>query len=137
MPKKRKRRVSSSENKNPGNIFLRKVLKGSLLSLVLFFAVLLILALIMTKAGLTEIMQTILTMSASFIATFTGAFLLVGKSREKGLVTGVLMSLPLIVITSVVLLILFGNLGIRTVIMALVMMLGGALGGVARVNQRW
>lgn len=137
MPKKRKRRVSSSENKNPGDAFIRKIIKGSLLSIALFFSVLLISAFIMTKSGFSETLQTILTMSVSFVSPFAGAFLSVGKSREKGFVTGILVSLPLIVVTSAVLLILFGGLGIRTVFMALAMLLGGALGGVARVNQRW
>ena len=137
MPKKRKRKISSAESKNAGNNLQRKILKSSIVSLIVFFTVLIITAFIMTRSGVSETMQTIITMTASLVSPFLGAFLSLGKSREKGLMTGILMSLPSAVIVSAVLLILFGEIGLRTIIMSLAMLLGGALGGIARVNQRW
>lgn len=135
MPKKRKRRVSPKENENPRIVFLKRILWGSLCSLVAFFVILLILAFIVMKAGISDSMQTMLTLAASLIATFIGAFLSLRKTHEKGLLSGVLVSVPALIIMCVVLFAVFGELGVKTLVMALLMMLGGALGGIAAVNK--
>lgn len=135
MPKKRKRRVSSGENENPRKAFIKRTLYGSLFSLIAFFAILLILAFIVMKAGIADSMQTLLTLAASLLATFIGAFLSLRKTHEKGLVSGLLVSVPAIAVICIVLLAVFGELGLKTIVMALMMMLGGALGGIAAVNK--
>ena len=135
MPKNKKKRVSSKENVNPRVTFLKKIMWGSIFSLIFFFVLMLILALIVVKAGISESVQSILVFFVSLLSTFTGAFLSLRKTREKGLLSGVLASLPVIIIVSFVILAVADNVGIRTVIMSLLMMLGGALGGIAAVNR--
>ncbi len=135
MPKNKKRRVSSKENDNPRTAFLKKIMWGSIFSLISFFVMMLILALMVVKAGLSESMQNILVFFVSLLSTFTGAFLSLRKTREKGLLSGVIISLPVIVIVCFVLLAVADNVGVRTIIMSLLMMLGGALGGIAAVNK--
>lgn len=134
MPKKRKRRVSS-ENENPRKALIKRALYGSLYSLIAFFAILLILAFVVMKAGMSESMQMLLTFATSLLATFIGAFLSLRKTYEKGLVSGALVSVPAISVMCIILLAVFGNLGLKTIVMALLMMLGGALGGIAAVNK--
>ena len=80
-------------------------------------------------------MQNILVFFVSLLSTFTGTFLSLRKTREKGLMSGVITSLPEIVIVCFVLLTVADNVGVRTIIMSLLMMLGGALGGIAAVNK--
>ena len=135
MPKNKKKRVSLKENINPRVTFLKKIMWGSIFSLIFFFVLMLILALIVIKAGISESVQSILVFFVSLLSTFTGAFLSLRKTREKGLISGVLASLPVIIIVSFVILAVADNVGIRTVIMSLLMMLGGALGGIAAVNR--
>lgn len=135
MPKNKKRRVSPKENDNPRVAFLKKIMWGGLFSLISFFAMMFILALVVVKAGLSESMQNILVFFVSLLSTFTGAFLSLRKTREKGLLSGVLTSLPVIVMICFVLLAVADNVGVRTIIMSLLMMLGGALGGIAAVNK--
>ena len=135
MPKNKKKRVSSKENANPRVTFLKKMMWGSIFSLMFFFVLMLILALVVVKAGLSESMQKILVFFVSLLSTFTGAFLSLRKTREKGLLSGALASLPVIIIVSFVILAVADNVGIRTAVMSLLMMLGGALGGIAAVNR--
>ncbi|MBR3589352.1 MAG: TIGR04086 family membrane protein [Clostridia bacterium] len=135
MPKNKKRRVSSKENDNPRVAFLKKIMWGGLFSLISFFVMMLILAFIVVKSGISESMQNILVFFVSLLSTFTGTFLSLRKTREKGLLSGVITSLPVIVIVCFVLLTVADNVGVRTIIMSLLMMLGGALGGIAAVNK--
>ena len=135
MPKKRKRRIREGENDNPRKSFLRRILKGSIFSALVFFAVLLISALVTMKTSLSDTMQNFLVFFSSLLGPFAGAFLALHKTREKGLLSGVLVSVPVIVLVCIVLLAVVGTLGIKTLIMALLMMLGGALGGIAAVNK--
>ena len=135
MPKNKKKRVSSKENVNPRITFLKKIMWGSIFSLIFFFMLMFILALVVVKAGFFESMQNILVFFVALLSTFTGAFLSLRKTREKGLLTGVLSSLPVIIIVSFVILAVADNVGIRTAVMSLLMILGGALGGIAAVNR--
>ena len=135
MPKKRKRRMSSPESENSRTSFVKRILWGSLFSVILFFILMLILSLIVVKAGLSDSMQNILVFFVSLLSVFAGAFLSLRKTYEKGLLSGVLVSLPVIVFICAVLLAVVKDIGLRTAIMALLMMLGGALGGIAAVNK--
>lgn len=134
MPKKRKRRVPS-EKENPRKSVIKRILWGGLYSVVTFFVLIFILSFIVMKAGVSDSMQTLLSMASSLLAVFVGAFFALRKTREKGLVSGLLVSVPTIAAVCMILLIIFGNLGVKTIIMALLMMLGGALGGIAAVNK--
>lgn len=134
MPKKRKKRVSS-ENENSRTAFVKRILWGSLFSVIAFFVILLVLALIVVKTGLSDSMQSVLTFFSALLSTFVGAFLSLRKTHEKGLVSGLLASLPAIVTVCFVLLAAVGDVGLKTIVMSLLMMLGGALGGIAAVNK--
>lgn len=135
MPKNKKRRVSAKENESPRTAFLKKIIWDSLFSIVSFFAMMFILAFVVVKAGLSESMQNIFVFFIALLSTFIGTFLSLRKTREKGLLSGVLTSLPVIVIVCFILLAVADNVGVRTIIMSFLMMLGGALGGIAAVNR--
>lgn len=134
MPKKRKRRVAP-EKEDPRKAMLKRILWGSFYSVAAFFVLIFILSVVVMKAGMSDSMQTLLTMTSSLLAVFVGAFFSLRKTREKGMVSGLLTALPAVAVACVVLLAVFGTLGLRTVVMALLMMLGGALGGIAAVNR--
>lgn len=135
MPKKRKKRKSSSGNENSRTAFIKRILWGSLFSVVFFFVFMLILALVVVKAGLSDSMQNILVFFVSLLSVFAGAFLSLRKTCEKGLMSGFLVSLPVIVFICAVLLAVVKDISVRTAIMSLLMMTGGALGGIAAVNR--
>ena len=135
MPKNKKRKVSSKENENPCVAFMKKIMWGSIFSLISFFAMMLILALVVVKAGVSESTQKLLVFIVSLLSTFAGSFLSLRKTKEKGLLSGVLTSLPVIVIVCFVILAVADNVGVRTAIMSLLMVLGGASGGIAAVNR--
>ncbi len=135
MPKNRKRRVTSSENENSRTTFIKRILWGSLFSVIAFFAILLLLALIVVKFGVSDSMQNILVFFVSLLSTFLGAFMGLRKTHEKGLVSGSLVSVPAIIAVCLVLLTVVNDIGIKTIIMSLLMIVGGALGGIAAVNK--
>ena len=135
MPKNKKRRVSAKESDNPRTVFMKRIMWGSIFSLVSFFTTMLILALIVVKAGIPETTQRLLVFFVALLSTFIGSFISLRKTKEKGLLSGVLVSLLVIVIVCFVILAVADNVGVRTVIMSLLMMLGGALGGIAAVNK--
>jgi len=135
MPKNKKRRISSKENESPRITFMKKIMWGSVFSLISFFVMMLILAFVVVKAGISESTQKLLVFIVSLLSTFVGSFISLRKTREKGLLSGVLTSLPVIVIVCFVILAVADNVGVRTVIMSLLMVLGGALGGIAAVNK--
>lgn len=135
MQKKRKRRMTSSDSESPRVVFIKRILWGSIFSLIFFFALMFVLSLVMVKAGLSDSMQNISVFFVSLLSVFLGAFLSLRKTYEKGLVSGILVSLPVIVFVCAVLLAVVKDIGIRTAVMSLLMMLGGALGGIAAVNK--
>ncbi len=135
MPKKRKRRMSSSESENSRTAFIKRILWGSLFSVAFFFIFMLVLALVVVKAGLSDSMQNIFVFFVSLLSVLAGAFLSLRKTYEKGLMSGILVSLPVIVFVCAVLLAVVKDIGLRTAVMSLLMMLGGALGGIAAVNK--
>ncbi len=135
MPKKRKRRISSPESENSRTAFVKRIMCGSLFSVVFFFVFMLILAFVVVKAGLSDSMQNIFVFFVSLLSVFAGAFLSLRKTYEKGLMSGILVSLPVIVFICAVLLVVVKDIGLRTAIMSLLMLLGGALGGIAAVNK--
>ncbi len=134
MPEKRKRRVSS-EKENPQAVFIKRILWGSLFSVISFLVLTSITGLVVVKTGLSDSMQSLVMFFISLLSTFIGSFIALRKTHEKGLVSGLLVSLPVIVVMGCVLLGVVGDIGIKTALASLLMITGGALGGIAAVNK--
>ncbi len=136
MPKsKTRRKKQSKNNENPRTQFLKRIFRASLFSAVLFFVFLFILALFVVKIGVSDSMQNILVFFIAVFSVFAGSFAALHKTHEKGLINGTLSAVPVIIFVCMVLLIFMHKLGLKTVIMSLLMLLGGALGGIAAVNK--
>ncbi len=136
MPKKKKKRKTTSENEKSNLFLLKKILRGSVFSVIIFFALLLLLSAVIVKFGAGESIQNILVFIFAAISTFCGAFFAMRKTSEKGLFLGLAVAFPAVIMVSVVLLAVLNDIGTKTLIMALLMLIGGAAGGVTAVNRK-
>lgn len=137
MPKSkpRKRKKQLKDNENPRTQFLKRIFRGSLISAGFFFLLLFILALFVVKFGLSDSTQNIFVFFFAVFSVFAGSFAALHKTQEKGLISGTLCAVPAILLVCIILLIFMHKLGFKTAIMSLLMLLGGALGGIAAVNK--
>lgn len=135
MPQKKKKRKPSAEKKNPKKEFVRRIISGGIYSVLIFLALLLILAICIVKAGVSDGMQNFFVFFFALLASFLGAFISLRKVHEKGLVSGLLVSAVATGISCLVLLAVVHDVGIKTLVMAVLMLLGGALGGIVAVNK--
>lgn len=135
MPKNRKRRTSSKENQNPNISFVKRILRGGFISAAIFFTLIFLLSLLVVKTGVSDSMQNIFVFFFALLSSFLGAFISLRKTREKGLLSGILTALPAIILACLVLLVVLHTLGLKTLLMSAMMLLGGALGGIVAVNK--
>ena len=135
MPKNRKRRKSAAENTDPRKALLVRAAKGSAFTVVIFFGLIFLLALAVVQFNISDSMQNIALFFSATLASFLGSFIAMRKTHEKGLVSGLLMSIPAIAVVSLVLLAVLHTLGAKTLLMSAMMLVGGILGGIAAVNK--
>lgn len=136
MPKNRKKRKASTEKNDPRKTFIQRLIRGGIYSSLIFFALLFVLAMCIVKTNISDSMQNIFVFFFALLASFSGAFISLRKTQEKGLVSGLLVGFVVIVISCLVLLATVRNLGARTLVMSALMLLGGALGGIIAVNKQ-
>ncbi len=136
MFKNKKKRFSQTDKENPYIHFIKKTLWGSFFSLVFFFILIFIFSLIVLKFNISELMQTVLVFSSCLLSTFLGSFTVLGKIKEKGLISGFLSAVPAVLTLCLILLIFLHSLGLKTIIMALLMLAGGAIGGIVAMNRK-
>ncbi|MBQ7957713.1 MAG: TIGR04086 family membrane protein [Clostridia bacterium] len=134
MPKNRKRRSSSSQNTDPRKDFITKMVKGSIVTAISFFILLFLLALLVVHFNVSDSVQNIAVFFFALFASFLGSFFALRKTQEKGLVSGVILTVPAVSVVCLVLFAVLHTLGARTLIMSGLMMAGGMLGGIAAVN---
>lgn len=136
MPKTKKRRNRPDEKSDSKAAFLKKTIKGGIISTVIYFVFLLLCALAVMKLRFTDSMQNIAVFSLAPFSTFITSFFMLKKNNEKGLYSGVSIAFFSAIITSLILLAIIHTLGVKTILMALLMITGGAVGGITAVNSK-
>ena len=136
MPKTKKRRNRPDEKTDSKSYFLKKVIKGGIACAVIYFIFLLLCALAVMKLRVTDSMQNIGVFSLAPISAFLASYFSLRKNNERGLYSGVLIAFCGAIITSLVLFAIVHTLGTKTILMALLMIIGGALGGITAVNSQ-
>ncbi|MBE6783818.1 MAG: TIGR04086 family membrane protein [Ruminococcaceae bacterium] len=136
MPKSKRRRSPSSNDKNIFSVFAKKIISGGAISSLLFFLLMLLLALITMKAKVSDTMQNILVFFFAVLSPFVGSFIVFRKESNKGIMLGAFSATASIIIACIVLLCFLHTLGTKTILMSALMLLGGISGGIAAVNKR-
>lgn len=116
---------------------IRKTLVGSLIGTVLFFTLLCLAAAVILKKPIETKLFPIISLFISALSAFISGFVAVRPIRKNGILMGLCSCAPLVIIAGAT--VLFetgGNIGIMTAVMAGIMILCAALGGIAAVNIR-
>ncbi len=112
------------------------VLKGSAVGTVLFFLLLLFASRAMLRFDLDSNLLAVFAFTAIALAAFVSGFAAVRPTRKKGVPMGALSVMPILVVIAVATAIASGSLGHNMLIAAAVMVVCGALGGIAAVNAK-
>ncbi len=135
MTKNRNRKSNTRED-NPKKIFGKRIIKGAVTGLISFFLMLLMISVAVIKIGLSDTVQTCAVFFSAFISSFLGSLFSCKNISEKGYLTGVITSLPIICTICIVLIVAVKNVGLNTLLMSLLMLSGGAVGGIVAVNGK-
>ncbi len=117
------------------NNFL-KILKGSLISIIISFAVLLITALILRYTNIPENVITIIIMVVSAISIMIGSIFATRKLNKNGLLNGTLVGITYFIILYILSSIFVTGFSInaKTMITLFLTILFGMIGGIIGIN---
>lgn len=133
MKKKPKKRKNTSSNTSKLKLFA----VSSLITTAFYIISFLIVAFICYKADISKDKYFIFMMIITALSSIFGGYRLTHKNNEKGLINGILGSVPIVFLT-VILAVLFNN-GIPTVqtlIGVIISVVFGAVSGAIAINLR-
>lgn len=135
MPKKRKRKASKDAT-DPISIII-KALIGSLVNIIVFFALSAVFSFICLKADLDEALFKYFVFAAGAASGLVGGFTAVKPVRKNGLIIGGACALPAFLIIFLISSIISRTgIDVSGWIAALIMTLFSALGGILSANRR-
>ncbi len=128
--------MRSSDNKNFASI-LKGTVKGIVFSMIIFFVLIAVFAIIISKTDVSDTVVEVLTLFALGVASFFCAFINQKKTKQRGIVIGAISGAEIFIIIFIVG--LFGTNGVFTLLMLkklLTVMLAGVLGGILSANSK-
>ena len=131
--KKRRNNKFSSANKNK----LRNFAFSSLVTVLIYILLTLIAAFACYKADISKEKYYLIMLVISCVSSIIGGFRTTRLNKEKGLISGILGALPIMLMTLIFAL-LFNNgiLGIAILIPLLITLVSGAVSGAVAINLR-
>ena len=131
--KKRRNNKFSSANKNK----LRNFAFSSLVTVLIYILLTLIAAFACYKADISKDKYYLIMLVISCVSSIIGGFRTTRLNKEKGLISGILGALPILLMTLIFAL-LFNNgiLGITILIPLLITLVSGAVSGAVAINLR-
>ena len=128
--------MRASENKNLTSV-LRGSIKGIVFSILIFFILIAIFALIISKNDVSDTIVQVLTLTALGLASLFCSFINQKKTKQRGIVIGLISGAELFLIIFIIG--LFGDNGVFTFLMLkklLTVVLSGMLGGILSANSK-
>lgn len=128
--------MRATESKNFASL-LKSTVKGIAFSVLIFFVLIAIFAIVVSKTDVSDIVIQVLTLTALGIASFFCSFINQRKTKQRGIVIGAISGAEIFLIIFV--LGLFGNNGVFTALMLkkmLTVLLAGILGGILSANSK-
>ena len=116
---------------------LIKILKGSLMSIIITIVLLLIFSALLAYTNLNESISTYVIIGVMGISIIIGSLMSTKKVKKNGMVNGGLVGLIYILviyILSSIFAVTFGGINVYTIIMFIVAIITGILGGIIGVN---
>ena len=128
--------MRNSDNKSLVSI-LRESIKGLTVAALIFFVFIAIFAIIISKVDVSDTVVQVMTLLALGVSTFFCAFINHKKTKQRGIVIGIISALEIFIIIFIVG--LFGKNGVFTALMLkklLTIILSGMLGGILSANSK-
>lgn len=128
--------LRNSDNKNLASI-LKGTIKGFTLAVIIFFVLIAMFAIIISKTDVSDTIVEILTLLALGVASFFCAFINQKKTKQRGIVIGAISSAEIFIIIFIVG--LFGSNGVFTLLMLkklLAVLFASILGGILSANSK-
>lgn len=127
----------SSNDEGSIQYSLKRVMIGSAVGAIAFFALLALTAMFLLKSGIHQSTLPFMAIGIAGIASFISGYTAVRPLRKKGIAYGAFSTIPLAVV--IIAAILIANkigIGMNTLIMLPVMLILGAVGGITAANMR-
>lgn len=130
--------VKLTENLSESGNNIKKIIKGSIVSIIITLISLLIFASLLTYTNVSESTIPTVTIIITIISILIGSSLCMSTIKKNGIINGV--AIGLIYITFIYLLssVIEGNfaLNLKSIIMIIGAVLAGGLGGIIGVNRK-
>lgn len=130
--------INMSEGLGDSGNNIKKIIKGSIISIIVTIVSLVIFAILLTYTGIAESTIPTVTIIITALSILIGSSLSMSKLKKNGIINGSLVGLIYIMVIYILSSIIEGNfaLNIYSIIMILGSVLAGALGGIIGVNKR-
>ena len=128
--------MRASENKNFTSI-MKSTIKGIAFSVMIFFIMIVIFSIIITKIDVSDGVIQVLTLSALGISSFFCSFINQRGTKQRGIIVGAISGTEIFLIIFIIG--LFGSNGVFTALMLkkmLTIILAGLLGGILSANSK-
>lgn len=136
MPENKRKSKGGGANADLRTIIIR-CLTGAIIGTVTFFAILVLMSFIALKADLSDSLYKYLVLADGAVSGFVCGFATVRPIRKNGIIFGAVSALPMFIITALTAF-LTSNSGLGAIgwILAGVMIIFSAIGGILAVNKR-
>lgn len=129
--------VKISENLSESGNNIKRILKGSIISMLITIIALLIFASLLTYTSMSEATIPAVIIVTSIISILIGSTISMSKVKKNGIVNGALIGLIYILAIYLLSSIIQGNFAVNaySIIMIIGSVLAGAVGGIIGVNR--
>ena len=129
-------KMSEALNENGGDI--KKIIKGSLVSLVITLISLIIFSILLTYTSISENVIPTVTIILTIVSILIGSSLCMSTVKKNGIIKGIIIGLIYIGLIYILSSMIEGNFALNTksIIMIICALLSGAVGGIIGVNKK-
>lgn len=130
--------INMSENISENGNNIKKIIKGSVFSIVITIIGLLVYSIILSYTSISETTMPATIIIITAISILIGSTISTANIKKNGIVNGVLVGLIYIAIIYLISSIVTGNflLNTNSIIMVIASVLTGAMGGIIGVNRK-
>lgn len=130
--------INMSENISENGNNIKKIIKGSVFSIVITLIGLLVYSIILSYTSISETTMPATIIIITAVSILIGSTISTSNIKKNGIVNGVLVGLIYIAIIYLISSIVTGNflLNTNSIIMVIASVLTGAMGGIIGVNRK-
>ena len=133
MTKKKKK---SPSNYNSKKSIIKKIIIGTAVGLGLFYGLMLIFSAITVKVDLSESIKKILPFIAIALSSFVGGYVSCRMIKNNGFINGSITASAEMLLICISLFLFNDNIGLKTAVAFLIMLITGAIGGILAVSKK-